>query len=240
MNFKGKTVEEAIVTASKKLNVTKDELDIAIIQKPTKGLLGLIGNKEAQIKVTLKKTLISSLLENDNATKKEIVKNVKNNKKPLTKEDRHRKIEKGTNFLREVFDILKYSVKCFIKDKGDFIKIDIKGENVGSLIGKRGETLYAFQYLVNLVANRNEDNSLKFIIDIEDFRKKREKTLDALANRLAKKVIETRKPTSLEPMNPLERKIIHMSLQEHEFVETISEGNEGQRYVKIILKEIRK
>ncbi|AMP21253.1 hypothetical protein AZF37_08950 [endosymbiont 'TC1' of Trimyema compressum] len=240
MNFKGKTVEEAITAALESLNVTEGELDITIVQEPVKGLLGLIGNKEAQIEVTLKETPISSLLEDEKVVKKETVKNVENNKMPLTEEDRQRKIEKGTGFLKEVLDTLEYPVEYFIRDEGEFIRIDIRGKNVGNLIGKRGETLYAFQYLVNLAANRNDDNSLKFIIDIEDFRKRREKTLDALANRLAKKVVETRKPVSLEPMNPLERKVIHMSLQEHEFVETISEGNEGQRYVKIILKETLK
>ena len=242
MNFKGKTVEEAITAALESLSVTKDELDITVVQEPVKGLLGLlIGNKEAQIEVTLKETPISSLLEDEKVLEKETVKSVvNNNKTPLTEEDRQRKIEKGTGFLKEVLDTLEYPVEYFIRDEDEFIRIDIRGKNVGNLIGKRGETLYAFQYLVNLAANRNDGNSLKFIIDIEDFRKRREKTLDALANRLAKKVVETRKPVSLEPMNPLERKVIHMSLQEHEFVETISEGNEGQRYVKIILKETRR
>ena len=240
MNFKGKTVEKAITAALESLNVTEDELDITIVQEPVKGLLGLIGNKEAQIEVTLKETPISSLLEDEKVVKKETIKNVENNKTPLTEKDRQKKIEKGTGFLKEVLGTLEYPVEYFIRDEGEFIRIDIRGKNVGNLIGKRGETLYAFQYLVNLAANRNDDNSLKFIIDIEDFRKRREKTLDALANRLAKKVVETKKPVSLEPMNPLERKVIHMALQEHEFVETISEGNEGQRYVKIILKETRK
>ena len=241
MNFKGKTVEEAITAALESLSVTEDELDITVVQEPVKGLLGLIGNKEAQIEVTLKETPISSLLEDEKIMKKEPVnKAVNSAKTPLTEEDRQRKIEKGTGFLKEVLDTLEYPVEFFIRDEGEFIRIDIRGKNVGNLIGKRGETLYAFQYLVNLAANRNDDNSLKFIIDIEDFRKRREKTLDALANRLAKKVVETKKPVYLEPMNPLERKVIHMSLQEHELVETISEGNEGQRYVKIILKETRR
>jgi len=241
MNFKGKTVEEAITAALESLSVTEDELDITVVQEPVKGLLGLIGNKEAQIEVTLKETPISSLLEDEKIMKKEAVNVAKSsNKTPVTEEDRQRKIDKGTGFLKEVLDTLEYPVEFFIRDEGEFIRIDIRGKNVGNLIGKRGETLYAFQYLVNLAANRNDNNSLKFIIDIEDFRKRREKTLDALVNRLAKKVVETKKPVSLEPMNPLERKVIHMSLQEHEFVETISEGNEGQRYVKIILKETRR
>lgn len=244
MDFKGKTVEKAITAALESLNVIEEELDITIVQEPTKGLLGLIGNKEAQIKVALKETPISKLLENNKIEKKETIKNTKNNKKyliePLTEEDRKRKINKGINLLRKILDILGYSVECFIRDEGEFIRIDIRGRNVGSLIGKRGETLYAFQYLVNLAANRNDNNSLKFIIDIEDFRKRREKTLNILANHLAKKVVETKKSISLEYMNPFERKIIHMSLQEHEFVETIGEGNEGKRYVKIILKETRK
>lgn len=236
MNFKGKTVEGAITAALKSLSVTKDEVDITVLQEPVKGLLGLIGNKEAEIEVTLKDTPVSSLLEDDQ------IKPVKNtvvdrsNKPPLTDEDRARKIEKGTNFLKEVLGALDYPVEYFIRDEDEFVRIDIRGKNVGNLIGKRGETLYAFQYLVNLAANRNDDNSLKFILDIEDFRKRREKTLNALASRLATKVVETKKPVSLEPMNPLERKVIHMALQEHPQVETISEGNEGQRYVKIILK----
>lgn len=232
MNFKGKTIEEAIENALKSLGVKKDELEIVVIQQPSKGILG-IGQKEAKIQVSLKETPIESIIEEvvgiNPVLEKKII-------EPDHSPNKKRKIEKATAFLKQMIITLGYQVEYFIREEENFVIINLKGKNAGKLIGKRGETLYAIQYIVNIVANRNDDTNLKFLIDIEDFRIQRERTLTNLANKLARQVKEEGKPVSLEPMNPLERKIIHMALQKDNSIVTTSEGEEGHRHIVISLK----
>lgn len=233
MNFKGKTIEDAIVKAVESLGVPKEELEIEVVQEPARGILG-IGQKDAKIEVSLKETTVAEILEIkdvvEDETKEVVISKEENTK---VKEE---KIEKATNFLKEVVNKLGYTVEYFIREEEDFVIINIKGKNTGKLIGKRGETLYALQYLVNIAANKRDDSNIKFLIDIEDFRKKREKTLINLANKLARQVKETGEPVILEPMNPLERKIIHTALQKNPDILTLSKGEEGQRHIVISLK----
>lgn len=233
MNFKGKTIEDAIVKAVESLGVPKEELEIEVVQEPARGILG-IGQKDAKIEVSLKETTVAEILEIkdvvEDETEEVVISKEENTK---VKEE---KIEKATNFLKEVVNKLGYTVEYFIREEEDFVIINIKGKNTGKLIGKRGETLYALQYLVNIAANKRDDSNIKFLIDIEDFRKKREKTLINLANKLARQVKETGEPVILEPMNPLERKIIHTALQKNPDILTLSKGEEGQRHIVISLK----
>ncbi len=232
MNFKGKTVEQAIENALNSLGVSKDELEIVIIQKPSKGILG-IGQKEARILVSLKESPLEALIED--------VVNLTNEAEEISLDinqdpEKMKKIEKALTFLRAMIETLGYEVEYFIREEQNFIVINLKGKNTGKLIGKRGETLYAIQYIVNIVANRNDDTNLKILVDIEDFRIQREKTLINLANKLARQVKAEEKSISLEPMNPLERKIIHMALQDDDSILTTSEGEENYRHIVISLK----
>lgn len=250
MNFKGKTVEEAINNALNSLGVSQDELDIKVVQQPSKGILG-IGQKDAKIEVSLKETPIESIIEEvvgikpiKQAKESEEVKET-NDFKEIKQEktietekspEKKQKIEKALAFLKEMINCLGYQVEYFIREEQNFVIINLKGKNAGKLIGKRGETLYAIQYIVNIVANRNDDTNLKFLVDIEDFRKQRERTLTNLANKLARQVKADGNAVALEPMNPLERKIIHMALQKDNNIVTSSEGEEGQRHIVISLK----
>ena len=232
MNFKGKTVKEAILKAVESLGVKEEELSIKVIQEPSKGILG-IGQKDAKIEVTLKETTVAEILEiseEDFGAKKEERKSDKDIK------NKDEKIQKATSFLKELISQLGYTVEYFIREEDNFVIINLRGSNAGKLIGKRGEALYALQYLVNIAANKRDGNNLKFLLDIEDFRKKREKKLINLANKLAKQVGESGEAVELEPMNPLERKIIHMALQKNPDIETLSKGEEGQRHIIISLK----
>ena len=241
MNFKGKTVKEAILNAVESLGVKEEELDIQILQEPSKGILG-IGQKDAKIEVNLKETTVAEILdiaeEEFKDSPKEETKIPEKAKADSSEElkNKEEKIAKATGFLKELISQLGYTVEYFIREDDNFIIINIKGQNAGKLIGKRGETLYALQYLLNIAANKRDDTNIKFLIDIEDFRKKREKTLTNLANKLARQVKESGKEVVLEPMNPLERKIIHMALQKNSDIETLSKGEEGQRHIVISLK----
>lgn len=142
-------------------------------------------------------------------------------------------------FLRDVLDKMDIKSEIHIKEEDDVIKVNLVGPDMGILIGYRGETLDALQYLLSLVINKeNKENEYKrVILDTENYRKKREETLIRLANKLAYKVDKYNKSITLEPMNPYERRIIHAALQGHPHVTTHSQGEEPYRKVVIELKD---
>lgn len=139
-------------------------------------------------------------------------------------------------FLQNVFDSMKLSVTVEKMNKADHVLFNLRGNDLGVLIGKHGQTLDALQYLTNLAANRDADERVRIILDVEDYRKRREETLANLALRLADKVKRRGEKVALEPMSPHERKIIHMALQEDHRIVTYSEGDEPFRKVVIALK----
>ncbi len=142
-------------------------------------------------------------------------------------------------FLNDILDKMDIKSEIIIKEEADMIRINLVGPDMGILIGYRGETLDALQYLLSLVVNKeNKDNDYKkVILDTENYRKKREETLIRLANKLAYKVNKYNKSITLEPMNPYERRIIHAALQSHPHVTTHSQGDEPYRKVVIELKD---
>ncbi|CCJ34070.1 RNA-binding cell elongation regulator Jag/EloR [Caloramator australicus] len=201
----GKNVESAIENGLKELGVTRDKVDIEILDEGSKGVFGIIGAKPAKVRLTIKKD--------------------------------YEAIAKS--FLRDVLD--KMGIKCEIqiKDEDDILKVNLVGPKMGALIGHRGETLDALQYLLSLVINKDsgENEFKKVLLDTQNYRKKREETLIRLANRLAYKVKRYNKSITLEPMNPYERRIIHAALQNHPDVTTYSIGEEPFRKVVIDLKK---
>ena len=138
-----------------------------------------------------------------------------------------------------VADVLKamdmeVEITSSIDEEGS-LNIDLNGKNMGILIGKRGQTLDALQYLTNRIANKSQSGYVRVKIDTEDYRRRRKETLENLARNIAHKVKRTRKAVSLEPMNPYERRIIHSALQGDKAVNTHSEGEEPYRYVVVTL-----
>ena len=123
------------------------------------------------------------------------------------------------------------------EEDSNVVNVDLKGDDMGVLIGKRGQTLDALQYLTNLAVNKNSEEYVKVKIDTEDYRKRRRETLENLAKNIAYKVKRTKRPVSLEPMNPFERRVIHSTLQNDKFVTTHSEGEEPYRHVVVTLKK---
>lgn len=202
-----KTVSEAITEACTKLGVTSDRLDIQVIEEGSAGFLG-IGSKPAIIKVSVKEVEIS--LE-----------------------------ESAKKFLYDVFSSMNMEAVINVKydeDKKE-MEIDLSGEDMGILIGKRGQTLDSLQYLVSLVVNKNTDDYVRVKVDTENYRERRKETLENLAKNIAYKVKRTRRSVSLEPMNPYERRIIHSALQNDKYVTTHSEGEEPFRKVVVTLKK---
>ena len=147
--------------------------------------------------------------------------------------------DKATDFLKDVFEAMGLSVDVDVKmnEEEKEMDINLSGDEMGILIGKRGQTLDSLQYLVSLVVNKESEDYLRVKLDTENYRERRKETLETLAKNIAYKVKRTRRSVSLEPMNPYERRIIHSALQGNKFVETYSEGNEPYRHVVVTLKK---
>ena len=147
--------------------------------------------------------------------------------------------DKAKEFLKEVFDAMNIVVVIDVKydEENRNIDIELSGDEMGVLIGKRGQTLDSLQYLVSLVVDKDEDEYIRVKVDTEDYRKRRKETLENLAKNIAYKVKRTKRPVSLEPMNPYERRIIHSALQNDKYVTTHSEGEEPFRRVVVTLKK---
>ena len=143
------------------------------------------------------------------------------------------------DFLTQVFDAMDLTVDISVEVEGDnhTVNVELKGDEMGVLIGKRGQTLDSLQYLTSLALNRHTDEYVKVKLDTEDYRKRRKETLENLAKNIAYKVKRTKRPVSLEPMNPFERRVIHSTLQNDKYVSTHSEGEEPHRHVVVTLKK---
>ena len=212
---------------------------------------------EKVIPVNEKKVVKEPVKEIKKEVKKEIKKEIKKEnpkpqeeKKETAKPREEKKVverseeeiaaikEDALKFLNGVFKAMELEVemKMDYKDAEGNLDIEFLGEDMGILIGKRGQTLDSLQYLTSLVVNKGRQGYTRVKLDTEDYRNRRKETLENLAKSIAYKVRKTRKPVSLEPMNPYERRIIHSALQGNRYVETYSEGNEPYRHVVVKLK----
>ena len=147
--------------------------------------------------------------------------------------------ERALVFLKDVFasmNLGEVTITSKYNTTDGCLEVDFEGEDMGILIGKRGQTLDSLQYLTSLVVNKGKSDYIRVKLDTEDYRRRRKETLENLARGIAYKVKKTRKPVVLEPMNPYERRIIHSALQGNKFVETVSEGEEPYRHVVVKLK----
>ena len=242
----GKTLDDAITEALIELGASTEEVEIEVISKGSKGLLGF-GAKEAKVRVTLKQAPIQEELEveeineitpNNIVINEEVksidVKGDSENSIVDSEEQVRRVIQNAEDFLKKLLN--QMGIECTINSEiahENRISISLEGKNMGIIIGKRGETLDAIQYLVNIVANKERKEYIKIMLDTENYRARREETLRKLAFKLSKKVQKSKKPIILEPMNPYDRRIIHSALQESKIVKTHSEGKEPFRRVVI-------
>lgn len=242
MEFSGKTVNDAVMEACQKLMVTSDKLQYEVVEEGSAGFLGL-GAKNAVIKACVK--------GEETATAKEEKPVEKAAPKAETKAAAEEKAESvmdaatvetaekaAVKFLNDVFKAMDMTVTVSAKYDAveGYLNIDLAGDDMGVLIGKRGATLDSLQYLVSLVVNKSVDGYMRVKVDTENYRARRRETLENLAKNIAYKVKRTKRPVSLEPMNPYERRIIHSALQGDRYVTTHSEGDEPYRRVVVTLK----
>lgn len=145
--------------------------------------------------------------------------------------------EVASDFLKSVFQAMDLEVKVIINVHEDMMDVELSGDEMGILIGKRGQTLDSLQYLLSLVVNKESESYVKVKVDTENYRQRRRETLEGLAKNIAFKVKRTKRSVSLEPMNPFERRVIHSALQNDRYVTTKSEGEEPYRHVVVSLKK---
>lgn len=230
--FSAKTVSDAITAACQEFTVTSDRLDYEVVEEGSSGFLG-IGAKAAVIKARIKEEVKEEVKPEIKEIKKE-----KKESASLNTDPAHL-CEVAKDFLRDVFKAmnLEVIVEASYNEKDKEMDINLSGDEMGILIGKRGQTLDSVQYLVSLVVNKDQNDYIRVKVDTENYRERRKETLENLAKNIAYKVKRTKRPVSLEPMNPYERRIIHSALQNDRYVTTHSEGEEPFRRVVVSLKK---
>lgn len=274
----GTDVDTAVELALQELNASKEEVDIEVLEQPSRGFFG-IGSKLALVRVSLndkeeenKQELAEEIqeistedanIDGKKVSEKKVEAKQKSpsqkKKKKSMKNDRHRDDENQISepvipeidmtslndleednvafvFLKGLVEEMGIELDIVGKTDGTDLFFLLEGKDSGTVIGKRGATLDAIQYLTSLVVNKGNGEYIRVVVDAENYREKREKSLEKLAKRLAEKVVRSRRPFKLEPMNPYERKIIHATLQKDPRVTTKSEGQDPYRRIHIELK----
>ena len=275
----GDSIDQAVDLALRDMKLTRDDVDVEVLEEPTKGFLGIIGNTLAKVRVTKKGAAVQEEhkeekgfqpVEKKAPEKKEVVEEEpkedskqerrwkKNtNKKPLSEliesdesltpdptaeeVDFHEQIKElppceehiALDFLKDVIREMGLDLSMKAKANETNVYIELEGPDCGTIIGRRGQTLDALQYLTSLVVNKEHEDYVKVVIDAEDYRARREKTLEQLADKMARKAIKSHRSLKLDPMNPYERKVIHATLQSNPRVTTRSEGQDPYRRVVI-------
>ena len=275
----GVSVEEAVDLALKEMKLSKEEVEVTVLEEPSRGFFG-IGSKLAKVRVERKAPAVEDKPEEkkeapvrkagpigkeevrpdelvtakDRQERKPRERRERDNKKKRNKKEKRETVNialdgidkeslqitekhEALTFLKEVTEKMGLKLDFICRTGENLVYIEMSGDDSRTVIGKRGQTLDAIQYLTSLVVNKDNKAYIKVVIDAENYRAKRQRTLEQLADRLAAKVVKTRKNVRLEPMNPYERKVIHATLQSHPDVVTRSEGEEPYRRVIIELKK---
>mgnify|MGYP005758389127 CR=1 FL=1 len=219
----GKTTNEAIENGLKKLKVSRDKVEIKVLENEDKrSFFSILAPRVVKVELKLKEESKVNIKE-----KKEII---------LSEEEQEKAKNNVEMFMKDFVKQLPEDTEYSIEKGKSGLNVSINSEKLGFLIGYRGETLYAMQNILTAVAGKGLEQRVRVILDIEGYKAKREKTLEELAEKVAKTVIRTRKPVKLEPMKAYERKIIHSKLQENNKVETTSIGEEPHRRIVVSLK----
>lgn len=246
----GKTEQDAIENALAQIGLERDDVSVEILERAKSGVLGF-GGKRALVKVsymsdqaleTPTPTPTSGVVDVKEAKTEKVAKPAKaekpakeavvQNKSVVAQEATDgQPAKRATTFLTGLLEKMEMSAEITIVEEGDILRIELSGENMGALIGRRGETLDAMQHLTSYAINHGAERRVRVFLDAENYRAKREETLIRLANKMADKVLRYRKNMGLEPMNAYERHIIHTALQEVEGISTYSAGAEPNRRV---------
>lgn len=259
----GKTVDEAVREALTELNITRENAEIEVLDEGQKGFLGLIGSKDATVKVWPKvdetKSILKEIFNEDIEEEKsqDVVQNTdyeleEENEEISTdeidmeeavktlEEENEEILSAAREFISKILETLELENIVEMELEDNTLNINVNGDEnrLGILIGKRGVTLDSIQYILSLIVNKKSSRYIRVNLDSSGYRDKRKKTLENLANKMANKVLKTGRSIKLEPMNSYERKIIHTALQDFEGVLTHSEGKDPFR--KVVIQKERK
>jgi spoIIIJ-associated protein len=230
IEIEGKTIDEAIEKACNEFNLPREKLNIEILSEGTSGFLGLVGAKKALIRASV--MVIDMSIDNPKEEKKET---------PAKRTEALKPSESDETAIKEAQEILEgilarmgidFPINVSINE--EYIVLDIQGDGSGLLIGRGGQTLDALQYIINKALNRNGRDRKRIILDTENYRKKKETNLIALAEKLGAKAKRMRKPVTVSPMNAHDRRIVHMALQDDKGVTTKSRGEGAFRKIIIV------
>jgi spoIIIJ-associated protein len=213
----GKTVEEAISKACEELQAAREDLSIEILSDGTSGFLGLVGGKKAQIRATLKET--PPLAEKGAGPSPAVSSNVA--------------AEAAKKMLQDLLGLLGMEAQVDLREEPERILLNIKGDGSGLLIGRKGQTLDALEYLINKIVHKGVEDKKRIVVDTENYRSRREESLVQLAHRLADKAKHLGRPVTISPMSAHDRRIIHLALQDDKTLRTRSTGTGLYRKVVI-------
>mgnify|MGYP001318901695 FL=1 len=234
--FLGIGMKQAVIEARRKPEPKEEKIEEPVVEEPVKAEPKKVETVQPQKAAAEKKADEPQKAAFEKAVEKEVKEEVKKETKLV--EDQPQTIEAVEDFLKNTMKAMDMEVELKTEiDQDGALCVDMSGEHMGILIGKRGQTLDSLQYLANRVANKHQEGYVRVKLDTENYRARREETLRHLAKNIAHKVKRNRRPVALEPMNPYERRIIHSALQSDPYVMTHSEGEEPFRKVVITLKK---
>jgi len=210
----GKTVEEAISKACEELQASREDLDIEVLTNGTSGFLGLVGGKRAQIRATLKETTLPTNVSNDQAA------------------------QTAKKTLQDLLGLLGIKAVVDLKEEPERILLNIQGDGSGLLIGRKGQTLDALEYLINKIVHKGAEDKKRIVVDTENYRSRREESLIRLAHRLGEKAKRLGRPVTISPMSAHDRRIIHLALQDDTNLRTRSLGT--GLYRKLVISPEKK
>ena len=207
--FEGKNAEEAIEKASRELNIPVEELDIDIIEPGSAGIFGLVGTKKTRVRVNVKGAETGDYLK---------------------------ELETAKETLENILALIPVNTTINAEQSDGKIALEIEGDTSGILIGRKGKTLDALQYIVNRVVNKGSDKKIRVVVDSENYRKRRVESLTQLALKMGEKVKRLKKPVTTNPLNPHDRRIVHLALKDDESLDTRSRGEGILKKVVIMTK----
>jgi len=225
--FEGKTTEEAIQNAARKLDLPVEDLNIDVIEPGSAGIFGLVGGRKAKIKVTLK---TPSELEEEEEEEQDL-----GERKEEPQED---DVNFAKRTLEEILALIPVEATISASREERRINLRIQGDRSGLLIGRKGKTLDALQFLVNKIVSKALDKKIDVVIDSENYRRRREDSLTQLALKMGDKAKRIKKPVTTNPMNPHDRRLVHLALKDDEHLETRSRGEGLMKRVVIIPKDM--
>jgi spoIIIJ-associated protein len=225
--FEGKTTEEAIQNAARELNLPVEELHIDVIEPGSAGIFGLVGGRKAKIKVTMKAPSELEGEEGEEAQEPE----------PRKEEPQEGDVDFAQRTLEEILALIPLEATVAASRGEGRITLRVQGDRSGLLIGRKGNTLDALQFLVNKIVSKALDKKIDVVIDSENYRRRREDSLTQLALKMGDKAKRIKKPVTTNPMNPHDRRLIHLALKDDPHVETRSRGEGVLKRVVIIPKD---